>query len=1465
MATPNIVPRADSEGQLGTLSKYWAAAYIDLIYVGAGKIGRDADNNIDFSTDNTTSFVVNGNSELKLDASQLYPTTSDGLTLGHSSYHWSDLFLASGAVINFDNGNVALTHSSGALTSSGHIVINDSKRLKFGGGHDLEIYHDTSNSYITQQGTGDLIIQQTTDNKDIIFQSDDGSGNLATYFFLDGSTGNTIFPDGKKLTFGSSNDMFIEHDGSNSYISNSVGTFYIRQTLDDGDLVLTCDDGSGGNTPYITLDGGVSRVLLHKSTRIENNIPLQFGTGGDAFIRWNSNFEINNETGSDLIITNSVDDKDIIFKSDDGAGGVANYFSLDGSSATHDGTNTTALYTSWPDNSYISLGTSHDLKIVHTGVNSLIQNLVGKLQILSFADDIEIKQFGNDKDIVFQSDDGNGGTATYFSLDGGEATYDASTSATTALFTIFPDKSRAAFGTGKDLQIYHDGTDSYIDEVGTGDLIISADNDLKFMDRGNNIMANMNAANSVELYFAGNKKLETTAGGVTITGNVGVGITAASKLHIYENNTATGGEVGLTVEQDGTGDAVVQYLLTDTRRWVTGIDNSNSDAFTIASSGDLGSDGVLTLGTSGAATFAGKVITTELESASTLLLDAAADITIDAGGGDIILSDDTTVFGTISSSGGMQIRSRVDNADMFLRGVDNGTEFTALTLDMSENGNATFAGTVTGTSFNGIPFFTDVPNQSMYTHDVSATDVNAAQNSAYGFLALSNVTTGDNNTAMGYLAGRFITTGVENTLIGSLAGDALTTGNYNVALGYNALSTEDEHSANTAIGFSSLAVLNAGAHGYNTAVGYESGKSMTTGTHNTLIGASAGDALTSGAGNVAVGYNALTTEDANGTATAIGYRALATQNAGAESYNVAVGYDAGLNVTTGVQNTIIGGLAGDAITEGGFNVAIGYGALSSEDTTGRNVAIGYHALTSQNAGSDAYNVAVGFKAGEAMTTAIKNTLIGGSAGDAITEGGFNVAIGYDALSANTVGNSNIAIGTAALATNVAADRNVAIGTDALTAMTSATTLDTFNTAVGFNAGLAVTSGVANTIMGGLAGDALTTGTHNVAIGYSALTTEDAHGKNVAVGYETLAILNAGADALNTAVGYQAGAAVTTGVQNTLIGYQAGDSFTSGSHNTAIGVGALSTEDAHGRNTAIGHQTLATQNAGADAYNVAVGYQAGLAVTTGTQNTVVGGSAGDAITSGTRNVALGYNALSTEDTGSRNVAIGWHALGTLNHDGNGNNTALGYYAGALIQSGFNNTIIGSLAGDALTTGSNNILIGKNAAASAVDVDNETVIGTPTTLDAIVHGLKQPVKPATANIAASASSPNTIYLFGDADGAVVTLPDSGDGTQVGKSYEFVVTVTATDNAHKVVFTDTTNEKLYGQLHMVDTDSSDAQVTFAAQAGDSFSAVSLNGTTTGIIGSRFKITNVAADFWVVEGNIHHTGDVATPFATS
>lgn len=49
----------------------------------------------------------------------LSPSTNDGRALGTSSKAWSDLYLASGAVINFNNGNMAITHSAGNLGVTG--------------------------------------------------------------------------------------------------------------------------------------------------------------------------------------------------------------------------------------------------------------------------------------------------------------------------------------------------------------------------------------------------------------------------------------------------------------------------------------------------------------------------------------------------------------------------------------------------------------------------------------------------------------------------------------------------------------------------------------------------------------------------------------------------------------------------------------------------------------------------------------------------------------------------------------------------------------------------------------------------------------------------------------------------------------------------------------------------------------------------------------------------------------------------------------------------------------------------------------------------------------------------------------------------------------------------------------------------------------------------------------------------
>lgn len=60
------------------------------------------------------------------------PTTNDSTALGTTALQWSDLFLASGAVVNYDNGNFTITHSSGELTMSGTLSLGTSNAFTCG-------------------------------------------------------------------------------------------------------------------------------------------------------------------------------------------------------------------------------------------------------------------------------------------------------------------------------------------------------------------------------------------------------------------------------------------------------------------------------------------------------------------------------------------------------------------------------------------------------------------------------------------------------------------------------------------------------------------------------------------------------------------------------------------------------------------------------------------------------------------------------------------------------------------------------------------------------------------------------------------------------------------------------------------------------------------------------------------------------------------------------------------------------------------------------------------------------------------------------------------------------------------------------------------------------------------------------------------------------------------------------------
>ena len=158
--------------------------------------------------------------------------------------------------------------------------------------------------------------------------------------------------------------------------------------------MLRNDNGSGGISAYITLDGSNVRTQIDREMRFMDTIQAKFGTGGDLILRHNATDSyIENSTG-DLLITNNANDKDIKFSSDDGSGGVTEYFRLDGSAAI----TVVSKEFRFADSVPLKFGNLPDVEIIHNGTNTLISNETGDLYITNAQDD---------GDILFRCDDGS--------------------------------------------------------------------------------------------------------------------------------------------------------------------------------------------------------------------------------------------------------------------------------------------------------------------------------------------------------------------------------------------------------------------------------------------------------------------------------------------------------------------------------------------------------------------------------------------------------------------------------------------------------------------------------------------------------------------------------------------------------------------------------------------------------------------------------------------------------------------------------------------------------------------------------------------------------------------------------------------------------------------------------------------------------------------------------------------------
>ena len=113
----------------------------------------------------------------------------------------------------------------------------------------------------------------------------------------------------------------------------------------------------------------------------------------------------------------------------------------------------------------------------------------------------------------------------------------------------FQDNAKIMVGTGNDLQIYHDGSNSYIDDAsGTGNLTFRT-NQANFISAGGETMLQVNQDAAVILYYNDSVKLATTSSGISVTGTVvtsgNIELGAGATL-IFEGSSADAHETVLT-------------------------------------------------------------------------------------------------------------------------------------------------------------------------------------------------------------------------------------------------------------------------------------------------------------------------------------------------------------------------------------------------------------------------------------------------------------------------------------------------------------------------------------------------------------------------------------------------------------------------------------------------------------------------------------------------------------------------------------------------------------------------------------------------------------------------------------------------------------------------------------------------------------------------------------------------------
>lgn len=367
--------------------------------------------------------------------------------------------------------------------------------------------------------------------------------------------------------------------------------------------------------------------------------------------------------------------------------------------------------------------------------------------------------------------------------------------------------------------------------------------------------------------------------------------------------------------------------------------------------------------------------------------------------------------------------------------------------------------------------------------------------------------------------------------------------------------------------------------------------------------------------------------------TAFGYSTFFSNTSGTQ--NTALGSVALYNNTIGSDNSAIGASALLSNTSGNDNTANGYLSLYSNTTGNYNTAVGGRTLQSNLVGS--YNTAVGYLANVGYGNLTNATAIGYNAqvsqSNSLILGNSDVNVGIG----TTAPNPSSLLDLTSNSKGLLIPRMTATERGAITS--PATGLIVYQT--DGEQGMYLNQGTPS-----VPNWTLLTGANNVwSLNGNAGTSSANFIGTTDIQPLSFRVFNLAAGFINpsssnTAFGIGTLVANTSGNLNTANGLSALNSNTTGSENTASGVASLQSNTTGSLNTATGNQSLLSNTEGT--YNAAHGYKALFLNTTGTYNTAIGSAALFSNVAGLHNTALGSFADVTNANLVNATAIGYNA-------------------------------------------------------------------------------------------------------------------------------------------------------------------------------------------------------------------------------